>query len=174
MRFFTISSMPVFLATIFVLAGSKGVAQDTTAISSENPHHLVYEKGGGGLNVKQNGKYLTQNELFDVLNEDIEAADYVGKFKTKNTIGAVLGGFGGAFIGFPVGQAIAGGEPQWIMALSGLGVLAIAIPITISANKDIKTGIDVYNENLVAGAFVPRPILQFGGQQHGVGLSLKF
>lgn len=174
MRFLFISSAAIFLVTIFILFSNKGVAQDTTAISSENPNHLTYEKSGGGLNVKQKGKYLSQNELFDILNRDNESADYVGKYKTKNTIGAVLGGFGGAFIGFPVGQAIAGGEPQWIMALAGVGVLAIGIPIAISAGKDLRKGIDVYNQNLENSAQLTKPVLRLGGQQYGVGLALRF
>lgn len=174
MRFLSISSAGVFFATFFVLLSYMGVAQDTTAISSESPNHLTYEKSGGGLNVKQNGRFLNQNELFDVLNEDVEASRYVGRYKTKNVLGAILGGAGGALIGFPVGQAIGGGDPQWLLALAGVGVLAIAIPIAITADKDIKTGIDVYNQNLENSAWLTKPVLRLGGQQYGVGMALRF
>jgi len=167
-------SPAICLFTAFLLFSSNVFSQDTTAVSPENPNHLTYEKSGGGLMVKQNGKNLNQNELFDVLNEDVEASAYVRRYKTKNVTGAILGGAGGALIGFPLGQAIGGGDPQWAIALAGVGVLAIAIPIAISANNDIKKGINLYNENLVSSAFVPKPLLQFGGQQHGLGLSLRF
>ena len=162
-----------FLIAICMLCGMLAGAQDSlkTAGSSD---FLSYEKDGGSWKAKQKGRELTQDELFFVLNSDYESAEYVGKFKTKNTIGAILGGFGGAFIGFPIGAAIAGGEPQWIMALAGVGVLAIAIPVGISAGKDIRKGVDVYNQNRGPSAQLQKPKLHIGGQQGGVGLALRF
>lgn len=150
------------------------LSQDSTFTQTDHPKHLTYEKGGGGLIVKQGERELNQGELFDTLNEDPESARYVGRYKTKNVAGAILGGIGGGLIGFPLGQALGGGDPLWVLAIAGAGVIAVAIPIGISAGKDIRKGMDVYNENLNTSAFVPNPVLQFGGQRHGVGLSLKF
>lgn len=74
----------------------------------------------------------------DVLQADALSSTYVRKFKTKNGFATAFGLVGGAFIGFPVGQAIGGGDPVWEVALIGVGALAIAIPLSVSANKDIE------------------------------------
>ncbi len=174
MRYLSSFSMAIFLASIFVLFSGQGLSQDSTSIAPVNPYHLTYEKSGGGLNVKQNGKYLSQHEFYDVLNEDAEASRYVSRYKTKNISGSILGGVGGALIGFPIGQAIGGGDPQWVLALAGVGVLAVGIPVAISAGKDLRKGIDVYNQNLESSAQLPKPILRLGSQQYGVGLALRF
>ena len=174
MRLLSTCSPAIFLFTAFVLFSISICAQDTTSVSSENPNQLTYEKSGGGLMVQQKGKNLNQNELFDLLNEDAEASVYVGSYKTKNVAGSILGGVGGALIGFPVGQAIGGGEPLWVLALAGAGVIAVAIPIAISAGKDIRKGIDVYNQNLDSSAQHNDPVIRVGAQQFGVGLALRF
>jgi len=174
MNSFIIRALSKGVLFLMLITVSPVFSQKSPSPQTNHPKYLTYEKAGGGLMVKQGKKELNQRELFDVLNEDADASVFVGRYKTKNVGSTALSLVGGGLIGFPLGQAIGGGEPQWVLALAGVGVLAIAIPIAISANKDIKTGIDVYNENLVASAFVPKPIIQFGGQQHGVGLSLKF
>lgn len=174
MNWLDASLLSIGILFLMLISVKPVVSQDSTFIQADHPKYLTYEKGGGGLIVKQGKRELNQSELFDVLNEEHESAVYVGRYKTKNVAGTVLGFVGGGLIGYPLGQAIGGGDPQWAIALAGVGVLAIAIPISISATKDVKTGIDVYNESLVASAFMPKPILHFGGQQHGVGLSLKF
>lgn len=174
MKCINVSFLSVGFLLLISISVKPVLSQDSTFIQTDHPKHLTYEKGSGGLIVKQKGIILNQYELFDVLNEEYGSAVYVGRYKTKNAAVSVLAGIGGGLIGFPVGQAIGGGDPMWVLAIAGAGVIAVAIPIGISAGKDIRKGIDIYNESLQTSAFVPNPVLQFGGQRHGVGLSLKF
>src|SRR6056297_1302631 len=115
---------------------------DTTNVDGK----LTYTKSFGNFHVQRNGKTLTQDQVFDLFNTNYRSADYLKKYKTKNTLAAVMGGIGGALFGFPVGMFIGGGEPIWEVALIGAGVVAVAIPIGASANKDFKRAIEVYNE----------------------------
>lgn len=47
----------------------------------------------------------------------------------------ILGGVGGFLIGWPLGTLIAGGEPEWVLAGMGAGVLAVAIPLSIIGSR---------------------------------------
>ncbi len=42
---------------------------------------------------------------------------------------------GGALIGWPLGTAIGGGDPEWYLAGIGAGLVAIAIPLEIIGKK---------------------------------------
>lgn len=166
--------MAHWLTAVFVFCTLFAQSQDSLNTEPQNPDHLTYEKNGWDWYVKQNGRVLSQDELFNVLKNDYESGKYVRKYKAKKTIGTVLGVVGGAFIGFPVGQVIVGSDPQWVVALAGIGVLVIAIPLAISTDKDIRKGVDVYNQNLGPSAQLQIPVLRLGGQRHGLGLALRF
>ncbi len=48
-----------------------------------------------------------------------------------NVTAQVLGGIGGALVGWQLGTYIGGGEPNWTLAAVGGGLIAVAIPLEI-------------------------------------------
>lgn len=54
--------------------------------------------------------------------------------------GNILAGIGGALIGWPLGTAIGGGDPEWALAGIGAGFLAIGIPVAVIGQKRCSGG----------------------------------
>lgn len=134
------------------------------------------EKVFGGYKFTQNGEPLTMDELTTKLNSNEESAKLINKAKNQNMLASVLAGAGGALVGYPLGTAIGGGEPNWMLAGVGAGIIAVAIPISSGANKKTVQAIDIYNsgnnpkkENI---AFTPELFLV--SNNSGMGLALKF
>lgn len=139
-----------------------------------NSQTIESKKVFGGYKFTQSGKTLTMNELTTQLNTNEESADLIKKAKSQNTFASILGGAGGALIGFPIGTAIGGGEANWVVAGVGAGILAVAIPLSASANKKTKQAVEIYNsgsktkENLAH-----KPQLFVVSNSRGMGLALQ-
>ena len=84
-----------------------------------------------------------------------------------------MGYLGGALIGWPIGTALGGGEPNWIIALVGCGVVAATIPIVNSSNRNLKKAVDCYNQGV---PFTDKPNIDvsLGLNSKGVGVVLRF
>ncbi len=152
-----------FLTLSFILA----------AFSFCHSQTIGYEKVFGGYKFTQDGKTLNMDELTTQLNTNEESAQLIKKAKSQSTIASILGGIGGALVGYPVGTAIGGGEPNWVLAGVGAGVIAVGIPISSSANKKSRKAVEIYNsgsrtkkENLAKLFMV--------SNNSGMGLAFKF
>ena len=92
--------------------------------------------------------------------------------QTTLTLTSVIGFAGGFMVGWPIGAAIAGGEPNW--ALAGAGLIAISIPLSIKFNKQAKQAVDNYNNGLQARSFWDKRELKLAVKGNGLGLMLYF
>lgn len=164
----------VILTLVCALVGTNHLLAQAAADSLSGSNEITYSNYGGKIEFRQSGKDLDRRELFEVLNEDYESAEYVGKYKTKNAISTPLGFLGGGLIGYPLGQLIAGGDPVWALAIGGAGFLALGLPLSISANKDLKRGVEVYNSNLKTSARKTRGTLRMGMVNSGIGIGWRF
>ena len=85
----------------------------------------------------------------------------------------ILGATGGILIGWPIGTAVAGGEPNWILAGVGAGILAISIPISINFKNKARSAIAKHN-NLITGSnkssYNTKPYLGFNGSALQFGI----
>lgn len=133
------------------------------------------EKVFGGYRFSQNGVTLNANDLKAQLDTNAESAELLKKARTNNTIATILATAGGAFVGYPLGTALGGGDANWTLAGVGAGLIGVAIPFSSSANKRAREAVDTYNvrintkENL---AFQPQLELTTGAG--GLGLALRF
>lgn len=87
----------------------------------------------------------TLRDFVDVMKTNQEAYDLALKAKSSYDASTAIGFVGGFLIGWPIGTAIGGGDPNWGLAAAGAGVLVIAIPIMSSANKKMDQALDIYN-----------------------------
>jgi len=128
-----------------------------------------------GYTYEQNGMRLNINDMYRIMRKNPTAYEYIKKARFNHTMTTALGGIGGFMIGFPVGVALAGGDPEWLMAAIGGGVILIAIPVGNAASVNTRNAVREFNAGLHDAAFHPRkPQLNFGTQQNGVGLALSF
>lgn len=92
--------------------------------------------------------------------------------------GNILAAAGGALIGWPLGTAVGGGDPEWILAGVGAGVLAVAIPLAIVGQRRCSGGGRRYGalqpENNTYNAFKKTKELGIVATGNTIGLQLSF
>jgi hypothetical protein len=121
----------------------------------------------------QNGKKLTPKKLLDITKSNSEAYKEMKIAKSNFDIGTVIGVCGGILVGFPIGTALGGGEPNWALAGVGAGLIVISIPFTTSYTKHAKKAVGIYNNGGSLTGF--RKInFDLGITSNGLGIKMVF
>ncbi|MCM4151535.1 hypothetical protein DHD05_08035 [Arenibacter sp. N53] len=104
-----------------------------------------------------------------------QSLELLKKAKTKGIFSIILSGIGGGLTGTPIGTSIAGGDPNWTLAGIGIGCFAIALPIAISTDKNIKQAVENYNSSLNPTTLNhSKPELNIIANVQGAGFSINF
>ena len=149
------------------------IALTTTTFCSAQK--IEIKKVFGGYQYTQNGKTMTMVNLVNEMGSNPEALQFIKKAKSDNVLASILGGAGGALIGFPLGTAMAGGEANWSLAGIGAGLVAIGIPISSGVNKNAKKAVELYNSSLnPTSNYEFMPEFRFLASLNGIGLSMSF
>lgn len=77
-------------------------------------------------------------------------------------------------VGYPIGTAIGGGDPNWLLAGIGASLIVFSIPLSQSFNTKAKQAIDTYNRGLQTSSSLERSELKFSISGNGIGLVLRF
>lgn len=134
---------------------------------------IVTKKKALGTVFMQNDRVMSTTDLFNVLKQNPETALDIKRAKSNLYPGMVVSYLGGFLIGWPIGTAIGGGEPQWGMALAGAGFIALGIPLSIGYTKHVKNAVNKYNDGL--GIKKPAEVsFKVGVTNDGVGLKVCF
>ena len=129
----------------------------------------------GGYQCSQEGKLINMKQMSKMMANQAEAHDYMSRARTGYSAATIISGIGGAFVGFPVGIALSGGEPAWGLLGVGVGIIAVSIPIASKANKNALKAIDIYNNSLNSSSQNRyKPQLRLVGDRNGIGLALRF
>ncbi|MBK6755307.1 MAG: hypothetical protein IPG69_17405 [Flavobacteriales bacterium] len=119
------------------------------------------------------GTVLKPRQLLDVMSNDAAAYDHMRLAKRSNDYATAFGCVGGFLVGWPLGAAVAGGDPQWIMAGIGAGLIVVGITLNSSYKRHAATAVGTYNARL-------RDILHgesrliIGPSSSGLGFALQF
>jgi len=151
---------------IFLLLASTMVAQ-TSADTL-----VVRGNAWTGFTFQQNQRTYTLREMPALMQNNQEAHNFIQKARNQNTISMVLGAAGGFLIGWPLGTAIAGGDPNWALAAVGGGLIAVTIPITISAKRNANRAVQIYNEGVQTQQ--SNLSINLGITPQGVGFQINF
>ena len=135
---------------------------------------LIIKKSLGTNVIKQNGKALRMNEVLDVMKFNEVAVRDMKIAKRNMTWASIFGAIGGGLIGWPLGVAIAGGDPPWVLAGIGAGFIVAAIPFNNKYNKYADDAVDHYNATLAAESSRQKMDLKFGITSHGAGIIIVF
>lgn len=122
---------------------------------------------------RQNGTTLTPNKLLEITKSNQEAFSEMKIAKNNYTAGMIFQLPGGFLIGYPLGTAVAGGDPNWTLAAIGAGFVVISIPFISAYNKHAGNAVSIYNKGLRYSTVV-RPELKFGITCNGPGFYLRF
>ena len=156
--------MKLILSSILLFAFINVFGQNTRDTIMIKKHSNIYMMGD---------QVLAFPELISVTSDNPDAYNEIWKAKSNQDVANVFGMIGGFFIGWPLGTAIGGGEPQWALAGVGLGLVAIAIPLEITAKKQTLKAIKIYNEGIKLDP-EKEITLKAGIYNDGIGICLKF
>lgn len=128
-----------------------------------------------GLSVKfyQNGKKLKPIQLLKITRDNAEAYKEMKKAKANLDVSNVLAIPGGLLFGFPLGQAMAGGEPNKILLGVGAGLIIASIPLSSAYTKRAKKAVNIYNAGNQHSEYRKFNV-NMGFAHNGVGLQITF
>jgi hypothetical protein len=135
---------------------------------------ISVKKVFGGYQFYQGEKILNMNQLVNAIKPNDQAYLQIKSAKSSYTIATIIGGVGGFMVGWPIGAALGGGEPNWTMAGIGAGLIVVSIPITHRFNKKAKQAVETFNSGLQASSFWDKNELQLSLTGNGIGLTLNF
>lgn len=158
----------------FVITMSLLVASLTALFGQTATDSITMTKVFGGYQFHQGEKSLTLNQLVRTMEPNEMAYEQIKAAQSTNTLATVIGVAGGLLVGFPVGTAIGGGDPNWVVAGIGAGLILVCIPISQKFNKQAKQAVETYNGGLQTSSFWDKKELNFAFTGHGFGLTLSF
>jgi hypothetical protein len=135
---------------------------------------ITMKKVVGGYHFFQGEERLTVNQLVKAMKTNNEAYSLVKSAQSNNTIASVIGGVGGFMVGWTLGTALGGGEPNWAVAGVGAGLIVVSIPISHSFNKKVKKAVETYNRGFQTSSFWDDNKLNLSLKGNGIGLRLSF
>lgn len=139
-----------------------------------NSDSITMKKVVGGYHFYQGDKRLNISQLVKTMESNELAYNEMKAAQTNNTIASIFGFSGGFLVGWTLGTAVAGGEPNWVLAGVGAGLILISIPITQKFNEQAKTAVDSFNTGINTGSFWKKTELKFAMSGNGIGLILNF
>jgi hypothetical protein len=142
------------------------------AFSQEAEGDIKMEKNFWGVKFYQDSKQLTPKQVLEIMRPNEEAFRAFKKAKSNLGAANVMGFIGGFMVGWPLGTAIAGGEPEWGLAAGGAALILASIPLNNAFIKHSTTAINLYNRPASASQFKPKMHVGFYGT--GVRVAVKF
>lgn len=103
-----------------------------------------------GFKFTKGGESISMKAVILDMQDDNDAQAMMKSARSTYTLAQITGGIGGFMIGWPLGTAIAGGEPNWTFAGIGTAIAVASIPIYKSSERKAKSAIDGYNSRLTA------------------------
>ena len=119
----------------------------------------------------QNGRILRVNEMVNLMENSPEALEIMLQAKSTYNTAMALGYIGGFMIGWPIGTAIGGGKPNWVMAAIGAPIAIIGFTLNPKYKRQSAKAVELHNGSSSTRA---KPELEFGAGKYGLSLKLKF
>lgn len=149
---------PLFF--IFIVAVISGHAQEV----------IQMQKTFMGTKFVSGGRVLKPKDVLELMRSNEEAYPIFKKAKSNYDAAGVLGFIGGFMVGWPVGTAIGGGDPQWGLAAGGAAIILCSIPLSVSFKKHAERAVSIYNGNPVAY----KPVFYLSPYGTGAKINMKF
>lgn len=89
---------------------------------------------------------LSPRQVMEILKDTPLAYEEFKQAKKNYSTAGVMGFTGGLLIGFPVGTLIAGGDPEWGLAIGGAVLLLGSIPLNQAFQRHANNALDLHNK----------------------------
>lgn len=113
--------------------------------SQAPPDTIEVRKSFWGTTFRHNGKTLRPRDLLDITVADPKAYEEMRIAKRNYDVGYAFNFAGGFFLGWPLGTAVGGGEPEWGLAGVGFGLTMVSIPFYQAFVKHTTKAVRIYN-----------------------------
>ncbi|MCW5912037.1 MAG: hypothetical protein KIT62_13260 [Cyclobacteriaceae bacterium] len=114
-------------------------------LNAQDRSEIKMYKTFGGARFEMDTLVLSPKQVLQVLKTEPLAYEKFKKAKANYDAADVLGFTGGVLIGFPLGTMVAGGNPEWGMAVAG-GVLVLgSLSFTSIFRSHAFEAIELYN-----------------------------
>jgi len=123
----------------------------------------------GGVRFERDSLILSSKQVHSLLEDEPEAFKQFKTARTNASIGSVLGFAGGLLIGIPIGTAIAGGNPEWGLALGGAALIISSIPFNRAFQRHAESALSIYNQKH-STRIHPKTELYWTGNAAGIRL----
>jgi hypothetical protein len=131
---------------------------------------IMMKKGG---KFEADGRTLKPREVLTLMESNEQAHAAFKKAKSNYDAGQTFGFIGGLLVGWPLGTAIAGGDPQWGLAAAGGALILASIPFQAAFKKNARAAVALYNAQ--SGALRYRkPTYHVAFYGTGVNVSMRF
>lgn len=147
----------------------------TIALSTVcNGQEIEMKKVFGSYKFALEGEKISMRKIVDLMEPNYKAAALMKKAHKNRLLGGIIGGAGSALVGWNLGIAASkNGNPNWVMAGLGAGLIVVSIPIHTNANKNAKKAVEMYNSSLDASASF-NPEFKVLANRNGIGLGIRF
>lgn len=122
---------------------------------------------------RQDGRKLKPRDLLELTKSNPKAYEEMRIAKSNYDASQVFGFIGGFLVGWPLGTALGGGEPNWTLAAVGGGVILISLPFSSGFAKHAMKAMSIYNDDLRKSARNPVR-MKMGLSVTGIKLEMKF
>ena len=136
---------------------------------------ISVKKVFGGYQFYQGENRLNVKQLVNTMKPNEDAYTQIKSAQSSYTMASIVSFAGGFMIGWQLGAAVGGGDPNWAMAGIGAGLIVVTIPISQKFNKQAKQAVETYNQGLQqTSSFWDKSELRFSMTGNGLGLTLRF
>lgn len=99
----------------------------------------------GGVRFEMDTVTLSLKQVLEIVKVNPKAYAELKRAKSNYSASGVLGFAGGVLIAFPLGTALAGGNPEWGLAAGGAALILASIPFTTAFRGHTMQALDRYN-----------------------------
>ncbi len=145
-----------------------------TGFTSANAQKIEIKKKMGTNMLYKNDVKLSLSQTLALMKTNTNAYELMKSAKTNMIWSTVLGGIGGGLVGFPIGTAIGGGKPNWVLAGIGAGIIVASIPLNSAYNKKSKEAVSLYNEGVTASSYQFKPSYHLNMKGNGIAFTMTF
>lgn len=144
------------------------------SLFSQTVQDSIEIRKGWGNSFRYQGKLLVPKKLREIVSVNPESVKEIKRAQTNMVMGSILGGVGGALVGYPVGTAIGGGKANWTLAAAGAFAILVSIPFSVAANSHTTKAVRIYNDGVRKTTQVNKLNFELGYTPDGIGVRMKF
>lgn len=131
---------------------------------------ITMKKGG---KFESDGRTLKPREVLTLMESNEQAHATFRKAKSNYDAGQTFGFIGGFLVGWPLGTAIGGGDPQWGLAAAGGALILASIPFQSAFKKHAHAAVELYNAQPGASRY-RKPTYHFAFYGTGAKVAIRF